>query len=76
MKLLQIKVQPNARLSVLVEPGEDGTWAAELKAPPVDGKANDELLRLVAERFGVARSRVTLRTGASARLKRIRVDDD
>jgi uncharacterized protein (TIGR00251 family) len=70
MKLLQIKVKPNARSSVLIEQ-EDGTWLAQLKAPPVDGKANEELIRLVAEHFGIRKAQVVIKSGQSSRLKRI-----
>lgn len=75
MKILQIKVKPNARASVL-EAQPDGTWLAQLKAPPVDGKANEELIALVARHFGVRRAQVSLRSGASSRLKRVQVDGD
>ena len=44
-----------------------------LKAPPVDGAANDELVRFLAERLGVARSAVALLSGATARNKRLRI---
>lgn len=75
MPTLQIKVRPNARASRLVE-GDGGRWQAELRSPPVDGKANEELIALVAARFGCRRSAVTIRSGASGRLKLVRVDDE
>lgn len=71
--IIQIKVKPNAREEGL-EQLSDGTWLARIKSPPVDGKANEELIRLVAERFKVARARVSIRSGASGRLKRIRIE--
>jgi uncharacterized protein (TIGR00251 family) len=74
MKILQIKVKPNARSSVLIEQ-DDGTWLAQLKAPPVDGKANEELIRLVAEHFGVRKAQVNIKSGASSRLKRVTIQD-
>ena len=43
MTVIQIKVKPNSRASRL-EQQEDGTWLAQLKSPPVDGKANEELI--------------------------------
>jgi uncharacterized protein YggU (UPF0235/DUF167 family) len=49
--LLTIKVKPNARNSGLAQ-AADGTWSAQLKSPPVDGKANAELVALVAKHFG------------------------
>ena len=45
-----------------------------LAAPPVDGAANEALIRFVAERLGVARARVTLTAGAAARSKTVSVD--
>jgi hypothetical protein len=69
---ITVRVKPNARVSTLAE-GEDGVWLARLKAPPVDGKANAELIALVAERFGVPKSRVSVARGASGRLKRVEI---
>jgi uncharacterized protein len=74
MRTLRIKVKPNARSSEIL-PGDDGVWLVRLKAPPVDGKANEELIRLVAEHFGVRRVDVTLRSGAASRLKLIQIPD-
>jgi len=72
---IQVKVKPNARASQL-ELLADGTWLAMLKSPPVDGKANDELIALVARQFGQSKSRVSIRSGASGRLKRVMIADD
>ena len=70
---LQIKVKPNARVSAL-EQAPDGTWLAQLKAPPVDGKANEELIALLARHFGCRRADVSIRSGASGRMKLVRID--
>jgi uncharacterized protein YggU (UPF0235/DUF167 family) len=43
-------------------------------APPVDGKANDALCRLIAEKAGVAPSRVTIARGHTARDKVLRIE--
>jgi hypothetical protein len=45
-----------------------------LTAPPVDGAANDALVRLLAERLGVARSAVRVVGGGSSRSKVVTVD--
>ena len=68
-----MKVKPNARASTLTQE-PDGTWIARVKAPPVDGKANEELIRLVAAHFRCPKSAVAIRSGASGRVKRIEVD--
>ena len=55
MTILRIKVKPNARASTLA-PAPDGTWLAQLKAPPIEGRANAELIALVARHFKRRRS--------------------
>lgn len=75
MTTLQVKVKPNARVSAL-EQQPDGSWLAQLKSPPVDGKANLELIALVAQHFGRRKSEVSIRSGASGRMKLVQVDDD
>lgn len=69
---LLVKVKPNARQSSL-ERQTDGSWLAQLKSPPVDGKANAELIALIAREFGCAKSAVEIATGAGARIKRVRI---
>ena len=71
--VISVKVKPNARLSLLTQ-DEDGGWLAQLKSRPVDGQANDELLALVARHFGCRKSAVSLKSGASARTKRVRIE--
>ncbi len=74
MKRLQVKVKPNARAAAL-EARADGTWQATLKSPPVEGRANEELIALVAAHFGVRKAQVTIRSGAAGRIKRVQIDD-
>jgi uncharacterized protein (TIGR00251 family) len=52
----------------------DGGYLVRVTAPPVDGRANDALRRLVARRAGVAPSRVTLVRGEKSREKVLRVE--
>ena len=72
-RIIEIKVKPNARASLLTQ-AEDGSWLAQLKAAPVDGKANQELIVLVARQFGCAKAAVTIKSGACGRLKRVRIE--
>jgi len=43
-------------------------WLAQLKAPPIDGKANEELVAVVAKRFKCRKSAVSIKSGASGRM--------
>jgi uncharacterized protein (TIGR00251 family) len=69
---LEVRVKPNAKVAGLEEQ-PDGTWIARVKAPPVEGKANEALIALVAEHFGVRKAQVTIRIGASGRLKQLEI---
>ena len=70
--LLTLHIQPGAKKTEIA--GEHGeALKIRLAAPPVDGKANDCLIAFLAERLGVAKSRVELVSGQSSRAKRVRV---
>jgi uncharacterized protein len=73
VRTFQVRVKPNARISSLEE--RAGVWQARLKSPPVDGRANAELIALIAARFGCAKTAVTIRAGATGRIKLIRIDE-
>ena len=69
---LTIRVQPRAaRTEIVGEHG--GALKIRVAAPPVDGAANETLVRFLAERLGVSRSAVTISGGASGRAKVMRV---
>ena len=73
MARVTVKVHPRARKTGLAGRFGDN-WKLDLAAPPVDGKANEECIRFFAELAGVARSRVRIVSGATARLKVVEVE--
>lgn len=46
-----------------------------LKSPPVDGKANEELIKILAKKFNVTKSDIRIKSGLSSRQKLIEIDD-
>ena len=70
--IIQVKVKPNARVSTLDE-AADGTFVAHIKSPPVDGRANAELIELVACRFQCRKAAVSVKAGASSRTKWVEI---
>jgi len=70
---LTVKVKPKARISSLAQ-GPDGTWTAQLKSPPVDGKANAELIALVAGHFRCPKAAVAIKSGVSGRTKLVKIE--
>ncbi len=70
--LLRLRVQPRAGRNAFAELFGDAL-KVKLKAPPIDGRANAELLRFIAESFDVSRSEVELVSGLQSRTKQLRV---
>lgn len=70
--VVSVRVKTKAR-SAAWEVQPDGSVLASLLSPPVDGKANAELIALCARHYGVAKSEVEIKSGAASKLKRLRV---
>ncbi|MGA7932832.1 MAG: DUF167 domain-containing protein [Kovacikia sp.] len=72
MKVLSIKVKPNSKQQMLYQEA-DGSLIAHLKSPPVDGKANQELIQLLAKEFGVPKACIRIKAGAASKNKRVEI---
>ncbi len=51
----------------------DGVLKVRIAAPPVDGAANAELIKLLAKQFRVARSTIEIVAGHASRSKKVRI---
>ncbi|HLC76185.1 MAG TPA: DUF167 domain-containing protein [Candidatus Peribacterales bacterium] len=71
--LFWVKIHPSASRTHIKECMEDGTIKIDIAAPPEKGKANHELIRFLAEEFGVPRGYVEILCGETAKQKQIRV---
>lgn len=68
-----MRLQPRARANAIV--GErDGVLVVRVTAPPLEGRANDALCKLIAKRARVGVQRVWIVRGAGAREKVVRVE--
>ena len=72
MRIIQVKVKPQSKQQALLLQ-EDGTWLAKLKSAPVDGKANQELIALIAKQFDCRKADVEIRLGGTSRLKLVHI---
>ena len=68
--LLRVHAKPRSSKSRVLGV-RDGALQVAIAAPPVDGAANDELVRTIAEHFGIPKRRVTLASGESSKRKRL-----
>lgn len=69
-----IRVTPGAsrrKISVMA----DGRLKISVTAPPEKGRANEEVIECLAEKLGIAPSRVRIVSGHSSRDKRVSIDD-
>ncbi|QSR85515.1 DUF167 domain-containing protein [Methylacidimicrobium sp. B4] len=70
---LAVRVVPNARKSEIAG-WTDGVLRVRLQAPAVEGRANEELIRFLAEVFGTRRSSVVIVRGEKSREKVIAIE--
>ena len=70
--ILSVRVIPRAAKSAIAG-NRDNALLVRLTSPPVDGAANAELIRLLAETLGIPKRNITLVSGDRSRLKRVRI---
>jgi hypothetical protein len=68
---IQVKVKPNSSTEEVSREGD--SFIVKVKEPPKEGKANHAIIRLLAEHFGVAKSRVRILSGLKSKNKVIEV---
>ena len=73
MATIVLHIQPGAKKTEIVGTHGDAL-KIRLAAPPVDGKANAELVRFLADAFGVPQRQVTIVRGETSRQKSVRID--
>jgi uncharacterized protein (TIGR00251 family) len=70
--IFAVRAVPRASKSEIV--GEhNGALKVRLAAPPVDGEANEELIKLLAKEFGAAKSDVSIQGGHTSKTKQVAV---
>lgn len=65
---IKIRVKPNSKITS-VKQQEDGSCVVSLTATPVEGKANVQLIKVLADHFLVAKSSITIKSGLKSRDK-------
>ena len=72
--LVTVRVQPGAQRTEVLGTMADGSLKVRLKAPPVRGEANRELVSLLAGRYGVPESAVRIVRGQTSRMKVVSIE--
>jgi uncharacterized protein (TIGR00251 family) len=76
---LRVRATPNARRSEAVgwedDPQAGRVLRVRVAAPPVEGKANEELRDFIAKSLGLPKSKVLLEKGGASRFKSFEIPD-
>ncbi|MBA7507981.1 hypothetical protein ES706_06712 [subsurface metagenome] len=68
---IQVKVRPNSRAEEVSQEGDN--FAVKVKEPPKEGRANQEVIKLLAKHFGVSQVQVRILSGLRSRNKIVEV---
>ncbi len=68
---IQVKVKPSSKTEEVSREGD--SFIVKVKEPPKEGKANQAVIKLLAEHFGVPQSRIRILSGFRSRNKVVEV---
>jgi len=71
---IQVKVKPNSKTEEVSQEGD--SFVVRVKEPPREGKANQAIIKLLAQHFGVPQSRVRILSGFKTKHKVIEIKED
>jgi uncharacterized protein (TIGR00251 family) len=71
--LLKVRVQPNAPRNAVAGFMADDTLKVKVTAPPLDGRANEQLIDYLADCLAVRKSSLTIKTGETGRNKLVAI---
>lgn len=75
--IINIKVKTNSKISELVQDDKDGYgFVAYLQSSPQDGRANEELIKLVKEYFGTTMDQIKIIKGVKNKQKLVEIEED
>ncbi len=72
--ILLIRVAPNKPKSRIVDISEDNIIRIEVKSQPIEGKANQELIRFLSKILNLNKNQVIIMRGANSRNKLVKID--
>jgi uncharacterized protein (TIGR00251 family) len=70
---LEVKVEPRSSKKGIAGVMDNNVLKVKLTAPPVDGAANEQLIEIIAEEFGVKKSAVRIIRGQSSKTKVVEI---
>jgi len=74
MTTFKLKITPRASKNEIVGELSDGTIKIKLKAPPIDGKANEELIKFLSSEWKIPKTKIKIIRGLTSKNKIIKVE--
>jgi uncharacterized protein (TIGR00251 family) len=71
--VLFIKVTPNAKKNQIIGK-EEGIWRIRIRGIPEKGRVNEELISFLAEVLDISQSQITIVSGHTSRLKKVKIE--
>ena len=71
--IIKIRVLPRSSKNEIIGPMADGTLKIKLTAPPVDGAANEALIKLLAKYYDLPKSKITILSGQKSKNKTLEI---
>jgi uncharacterized protein len=69
-----VQVKPGSKKGPLVEENPDGSLTVFIQERPVEGAANDALIKLLAKHFGIRNRDIEIQSGHTYRIKRVSIN--
>ena len=73
--ILAVHVKPNSHATKIVQWRDAGTVVIAVAAPATEGKANQALIKFLADKLGIAKSLIQIKRGHSSRVKHLSLPD-
>jgi len=70
--LIKIKVIPNSSINKIIEQNGD-QWKIKLMTPPIDGRANEALIKFLAEELKIKKNQIEILKGQTSREKLVKI---
>lgn len=73
-KKIKIKVLPRSSKNEIIGELTEGTLKIKLKAPPVDGEANAELIKFLSKEWKIPKYKIKILKGQTSKTKLVQID--
>lgn len=74
-KQIKIKLLPRSSINQIMETDETGEMKIKIKSPPVDGEANEKLIRFLSKEWDVPKSKIKIIKGEKSKHKVIEINN-